>query len=61
MTDDEIVELAKKAGFAYPHNDCLLIPFARLVLEAEREACASIAEIPQMSQSDIARVIRQRT
>jgi len=46
MTQDEIIELAKQAGFSdwaiQTPND--LIAFAKLVAEAEREACAEVCD-----------------
>ena len=46
MKQDEIIELAKQAGFSdwaiQTPND--LIAFAKLVAEAEREACAEVCD-----------------
>lgn len=46
MTQDEIIELARQAGFSdwavQTPND--LLAFAKLVAEKEREACAKIVE-----------------
>ena len=51
MTQDEIIEMAFKAGVEdsneYDHLVCTaveLIAFAKLVTEKEREACAKIAD-----------------
>ena len=74
MTQDEIIEMAKKCG-AYPASNvdgALLFwselqveTFAKLVAEKERNACAKIADEwavgwPHPSQS-IAEWIRKRT
>ena len=46
MTQDEIIELARQAGFSdwaiQTPND--FIAFAKLVAEAEREACAEVCD-----------------
>ena len=46
MTQDEIIELAKQAGFEEHQAkfDTRFEPFAKLVAEHEREACAKEAE-----------------
>jgi hypothetical protein len=53
MTQDEIIEMAKKAGFVekdalfrsvYLANIKDLEAFAKLVAEKEREACAKVCE-----------------
>jgi len=47
MTQDEMIELAKQAGWQYAHGDSGFEPlweFAKLSAEKEREACAKIAE-----------------
>lgn len=47
MTQDEMIELAKQAGWQYAHGDSGFEPlwaFAKLVAEKEREACAKICE-----------------
>jgi hypothetical protein len=44
---DEIMEMAKQAGWQYAHGDSGYEPlwdFAKLVAEAEREACAEICK-----------------
>jgi hypothetical protein len=74
VTQDEIIEMAKQAGFAekdamfrsvYLANIKELEAFAKLVAEKERNACAKIADEwavgwPHPSQS-IAEWIRKRT
>ena len=46
MTKDEIIEMAKQAGFEDQQAkfDTRFEPFAKLVAEHEREACAKEAE-----------------
>ena len=46
MTQDEIIEMAKQAGFEEHQAkfDTRFEPFAKLVAEKEREACAKICE-----------------
>ena len=52
MTQEEIIEMARQAGFErLGHDDCDLVcypeeleAFARLVAEKEREACAKRLE-----------------
>ena len=46
MTKEEIIELAKQAGFEEHQAkfDTRFEPFAKLVAEHEREACAKEAE-----------------
>ena len=46
MTQDEIIELAKQAGFEEHQAkfDTRFEPFAKLVAEKEREACAKICD-----------------
>jgi len=47
MTQNEMIELAKQAGWQYAHGESGFEPlwaFAKLVAEKEREACANIAE-----------------
>ena len=46
MTKDEIIEMAKQAGFE-DHQakfDTRFEPFAKLVAEKEREACAKVCD-----------------
>lgn len=48
MTQDEIIELAKQAGWQYAHGESGFEPlwaFAKLVAEKEREACWDIVGI----------------
>jgi len=47
MTQDEMIELAKQAGWQYAHGDSGYEPlwaFAKLVAAKEREACAKLCE-----------------
>ena len=48
MTQDEIIEMAKQAGFVEipetPYGGSKLETFAKLVAQHEREACAKIAD-----------------
>ena len=47
MTKEEMIELAKQAGWEYAHGESGFEPlwaFAKLVAEHEREACAKEAE-----------------
>ena len=47
MTKDEMIELAKQAGWEYAHGESGYEPlwaFAKLIAEKEREACAKIAD-----------------
>jgi len=47
MTQDEMIELAKQAGWQYAHGESGFEPlwdFAKLVAAKEREACAKIVE-----------------
>jgi hypothetical protein len=46
MTQDEIIEMAKQAGFEEHQAkfDTRFEPFAKLVAEKEREACAKICD-----------------
>ena len=47
MTKEEMIELAKQAGWEYAHGESGFEPlwaFARLVAEHEREMCAKEAE-----------------
>ena len=47
MTKEEMIELAKQAGWEYSHGESGFEPlwaFARLVAEYEREMCAKEAE-----------------
>jgi len=47
MTKEEMIELAKQAGWEYAHGESGFEPlwaFAKLVAEKEREICAKEAE-----------------
>ena len=50
MTQDEIIEMARQAGFPTDYNDKRLLhekelkAFAKLVAAKEREACAKVCE-----------------
>ena len=47
MTKEEMIELAKQAGWEYAHGESGFEPlwaFAKLVAEKEREVCAKEAE-----------------
>ena len=48
MTQDEVIELAKRAGFYHGLGDPIIYAaherFAKLVAEKEREACAKVCE-----------------
>jgi hypothetical protein len=47
MTQDEMIELAKQAGWQYAHGESGFEPlwaFAKLVAEKEREACATMSD-----------------
>jgi hypothetical protein len=49
MRQDEIIEMAREAGFdidlpAYENGTALAIKLAKLVAAKEREACAKVAE-----------------
>jgi len=50
MTKDEIIEMAKQAGFEEHQAkfDTRFEPFAKLVAEKEREACAKYADTLQL-------------
>lgn len=51
MTQDEIIEMAQECGLVgmRPHLDGIyiesLLAFAKLVAEAEREACAKVCDV----------------
>ena len=45
MTQDEIIEMAKKCGWDNPATNMMpLYEFAKLVAQHEREACAKVCE-----------------
>jgi len=66
MTQDEMIELAKQAGWQYAHGESGFEPlwaFAKLVAEKEREACAE--HMKQFRNGDeygefLAKLIRAR-
>ena len=69
MTDEQIIEMARRAGAVFPADGSYhsferlddLEAFAKLVAQHEREACAKIAEEPwQGSPKAIAELIRAR-
>ena len=64
MTKDEIIEMAKQSGFEEHQAkfDTSFEPFAKLVAEKEREACAKVAEQvgQHKNQHGIAAAIRAR-
>ena len=68
MTKDEIIEMAKQAGFEEHQAkfDTRFEPFAKLVAEKEREACANICETlelpdwPDKVRQPLAQAIRSR-
>jgi len=55
MTQDEIIEMAKRAGFEEHQAkfDTRFEPFAKLIAEKEREACAEICDGFYLSWIDI--------
>jgi hypothetical protein len=69
MTKEEIIELAKQAGFerlGHDEHDYVCYPddivaFAKLVAEHEREACAKVADgWPDYDVQGLAEAIRAR-
>ncbi len=46
MTQDEIIEMARQAGFIVgePWREILIVRFANAVAHHEREACAKLAD-----------------
>ena len=47
MTQDEMIEMAKQAGWQYAHGDSGYEPlwaFAKLVAQHEREACEALCK-----------------
>jgi hypothetical protein len=47
MTQDEMIEMAKQAGWQYAHGDSGYEPlwaFAKLVAQHEHEACAKVCD-----------------
>jgi hypothetical protein len=48
MTQDEMLKMAKQAGWQYAHNDSGYEPlweFAKLVAAKERESCAKVCDV----------------
>ncbi len=68
MTKEEIIEMAKQVGFEEHQAkfDTRFEPFAKLVAEKEREACANICETlelpewPDKVRQPLAQAIRAR-
>jgi len=63
MTQDEIIEMARQAGFDEHHAkfDTRIEAFAKLVAEKEREACAKVADgWPDYDVQGLAEAIRAR-
>jgi hypothetical protein len=65
MTKDEIIKLAREAGFNWPEIHTTTIEerlerFANLVAAAEREACAKLAEKTVWAGQEFAAAIRAR-
>ena len=64
MTQDEMIELAKQAGWKYAHGESGFEPlwaFAKLVAAKEREACAKVADKwPDYDTEGLAEAIRAR-
>ena len=60
MTQDEIIEMAKQAGWSVWFNDDgelqFLEAFAKLVAQHEREACAQLAQDDSDWYGDVATV-----
>ena len=65
MTQDEIIEMARQAGFIVgePWREILIERFAKLVAQHEREACAKVCESWQEWGADgelLSKAIRAR-
>jgi hypothetical protein len=64
MTRDEIIRMAREAGWEYAHGDSGYEPlwrFAALVAAKEREECAKLAAwILKMPQNDVSAAILGR-
>jgi hypothetical protein len=66
MTRDDIVRMAREAGLVmYDYSHPSLERFAKLVAEAEREACAAVCdrlgdEYADANPADCASAIRER-
>ena len=55
MTQDEMIELAKQAGWQYAHGDSGFEPlwaFAKLVADKEREACAKLCDLAMLQNQE---------
>jgi hypothetical protein len=54
MTKDEIIKMAKQAGFEEHQAkfDTRFEPFAKLVAEKEREACAMLCELTMLQNQE---------
>jgi hypothetical protein len=54
MTDQEILDLAKALGWNMEHEatNWMLVQFAKALLDAERQACASMVEPLDESLAD---------
>ena len=55
MTQDEIIEMARKAGlFTHREVQPEIVAFAKLVAQHEREACAKLCEsLPMQQEIDV--------
>jgi hypothetical protein len=54
MTQDEIITMARQAGlFTHKEVQPEIVAFAKLVAEAEREACAKVCETMARRTNDI--------
>ena len=63
MTRDEVIRLAREAGFAYSWSEAAgeaLERFAALVAKAEREACAALFDDHKIWDEEAAAIIRAR-
>jgi hypothetical protein len=59
MTRDEVAELITQIPQNLTVNE-FIVALVNKAVSIEREACAQIAEVENMTQKDIARVIRER-
>ena len=61
MTKDDIIRMAKEAGFERTKMHKALERFATIVAAAEREACAKVCEEPGWNAANwCAKAIRER-
>ena len=63
MTQDEMIELAKQAGWKYAHGDSGFEPlwaFAALIAANEREACAYLCDVWPDGKQGLIDAIRAR-